>query len=395
MDKVALVVGQMLRLLFPSVFFIMLVSPRLLFGQGKDTTNRAVLQAARQKLEPTIKSLVSSPSSQPISAPLSELMSHEHVGQLQAMLEKALLDLVPTISILASCESKKCQLNDFTTELVNVVQTTQAVADFLLQDRLFAHKSAALDLAQLLDKTLTESGLPRLSIGEQLGVVKALVRLSDRFGSEISLDNARQRTAQFLKVDLSADEQGVLLAALIALYQSTAEITWLLEAEKLADQLLPAAGKISCKKADCLFSLKLGLQTLNLFNFTGSEPYREFAWQVLDRALQDSENLEPRATLEAINLQHRFVSEPFHATVVGAKSDPAAQLLFKLARTVPVAYRRLEWWDRSQGALPNPDVRYPTFKRAAAFICVNSHCSLPLFSEADMQRAILKIFNKS
>jgi hypothetical protein len=394
-DKVALVVGQTLRFLFLSVCFFVLVSPRLLLSQDKDTNNQTVPQAARQKLEPIIKSLVSSPSSHPISAPLTELMSHEHVSQLQAMLEKALLDLVPTISILASCESKKCQLNDFTTELLHVVETTQAIADFLLQDRLYVHKSVALDLAQILDKTLLSSNLPRLSNGEQLGVMMALVRLSDRFGSEISLDNASQRTAQLLKVDLSADEQGQLLAALIALYQSTAEITWLLEAEKVADQLLPAAGKFSCKKADCLFFLQLGLQTLNLFNFTGSEPYREFARQVLDRALQDSENLEPRATLEAINLQHRFVSKPFHVTVVGAKTDPAAQILFKLARTVPVAYRRLEWWDRSQGALPNPDVRYPTLKRAAAFICVNSHCSLPLFSEAGMQQAILKIFNKS
>jgi uncharacterized protein YyaL (SSP411 family) len=169
----------------------------------------------------------------------------------------------------------------------------------------------------------------------------------------------------------------------------------LIEAEKLADQLLPATGKFNCKKADCWFSLQLGLQMLDLYNFTGSEPYQEFARQVLDWALQDAESLEPLAMLEAINLQHRFVGKPFHVTVVGAKLDPVAQLLFKLARAVPVAYRRLEWWDRSQGTLPNPDVRYPTLKRAAAFICVNSHCSLPLFSEADMRQALLKIFNKS
>jgi hypothetical protein len=29
--------------------------------------------------------------------------------------------------------------------------------------------------------------------------------------------------------------------------------------------------------------------------------------------------------------------------------------------------------------MPNPDVRYPQLPRAAAFICTDSTCSLPIF----------------
>jgi hypothetical protein len=30
---------------------------------------------------------------------------------------------------------------------------------------------------------------------------------------------------------------------------------------------------------------------------------------------------------------------------------------------------RVEWWDRAEGALPNPDVQYPEPERAGALLC--------------------------
>jgi hypothetical protein len=49
-----------------------------------------------------------------------------------------------------------------------------------------------------------------------------------------------------------------------------------------------------------------------------------------------------------------------------------------------VVYKRVEWWDRSEGPLPNPDVAYPELGRAAAFVCAEGRCSRPLFSVEDL-----------
>jgi uncharacterized protein YyaL (SSP411 family) len=83
--------------------------------------------------------------------------------------------------------------------------------------------------------------------------------------------------------------------------------------------------------------------------------------------------------------------EPAHVTIVGAKSDPAAQALYAAARRYPTRYLRIEWWDRSEGPLPNPDVDYPELPQAAAFACANGACSLPVFTPDEVAGIVRKI----
>jgi hypothetical protein len=45
---------------------------------------------------------------------------------------------------------------------------------------------------------------------------------------------------------------------------------------------------------------------------------------------------------------------------------------------------QIEWWDRAEAALPNPKVRYPRLKRAAAFACTSSACSMPIYEPSDI-----------
>ncbi|MGH8115503.1 MAG: hypothetical protein ACREPS_10700, partial [Rhodanobacteraceae bacterium] len=80
--------------------------------------------------------------------------------------------------------------------------------------------------------------------------------------------------------------------------------------------------------------------------------------------------------------------EPVHLTVVGGKSDATAGALFSIALTYPGAYKRVEWWDRSAGPLPNPDVPYPDFHKPAAFICTANRCSSPIFKPEVLQHRI-------
>jgi hypothetical protein len=79
-----------------------------------------------------------------------------------------------------------------------------------------------------------------------------------------------------------------------------------------------------------------------------------------------------------------LATDPTHLTVVGGKDDPAAVDLFRSAIRYPSGYRRIEWWDRREGPMPNSDVQYPDFARAAAFVCTAGACSLPQFSGAEM-----------
>jgi hypothetical protein len=95
---------------------------------------------------------------------------------------------------------------------------------------------------------------------------------------------------------------------------------------------------------------------------------------------------------------YEFSSEPLHVTIVGAKTDLIARNLFDQALRYPSSYKRLEWWDPSQGAagrLPNPDVQYPSLKVSAAFICTSRTCSPPIFKPADLQAKIDRLLAAS
>ena len=81
---------------------------------------------------------------------------------------------------------------------------------------------------------------------------------------------------------------------------------------------------------------------------------------------------------------------PLHVTVVGKKDDPAARSLFLAAIALPANYKRVEWWDEREGAMPNPDVQYPTFEKAAGFICADRRCSTPIFDPAKISTFAIK-----
>ena len=76
--------------------------------------------------------------------------------------------------------------------------------------------------------------------------------------------------------------------------------------------------------------------------------------------------------------------DPLHLIVVGGKQDEAARTLFSALQRPPSWYKRIELWDRSEGALPTPDVAYPAPKHAAALVCTQNRCSLPLYKAEDI-----------
>lgn len=116
-----------------------------------------------------------------------------------------------------------------------------------------------------------------------------------------------------------------------------------------------------------------------LFHYSGKKEYRAMAEHAM-RYLASPALLEGRKFSGGILLaDQELASEPLHVVVVGHKDDPAAQSLFKAALNYPAGYKRLEWWDKREGAMPNPDVTYPELPQAAAFACSGKVCSLPVF----------------
>ena len=100
--------------------------------------------------------------------------------------------------------------------------------------------------------------------------------------------------------------------------------------------------------------------------------------------IADGERLRSGILLAADEL----ANDPMHVTIVGHKDDASAQSLHAAALRYPILYRRIDWWDKREGAMPNPDVRYPELARAAAFICTGSACSQPVFSSPELAQAL-------
>jgi hypothetical protein len=76
-------------------------------------------------------------------------------------------------------------------------------------------------------------------------------------------------------------------------------------------------------------------------------------------------------------------SPPLHLILTDREDGPAAQDLFRSALHYPSSYKRIKWWNLSEGPLPNLDVNYPQLSRAALFVCTNRTCSAPIFHAQD------------
>lgn len=119
----------------------------------------------------------------------------------------------------------------------------------------------------------------------------------------------------------------------------------------------------------------------NLLNkYTGDEKYQKMAREAM-RFLATPEIARTRQILVAGMLlaDEELSNDPAHITIVGKKDDAAARSLFESALLYPSGYKRIEWWDKGDGPLPNADVEYPEMPKAAAFLCINGRCSAPVY----------------
>ncbi|MBN8549421.1 MAG: thioredoxin domain-containing protein [Deltaproteobacteria bacterium] len=198
-----------------------------------------------------------------------------------------------------------------------------------------------------------------------------------------------------------------MLQAFLSLYSVSAERGWLEAARQCADFIistfldgplsLESVGVLSTKKNSSplyqkSYSIDLNIALARaanlLFQYTGTEEYRTLALTALRYVTQDAVALRYATEPGVLIADSELRSEPLHVTVVANKDDAAGKELFMAGSRYYAPYKRLEWWDKREGALPRADVQYPQLSKAAAFVCTNKRCSLPIFDAQKLGKTI-------
>ncbi len=179
----------------------------------------------------------------------------------------------------------------------------------------------------------------------------------------------------------------------LALYEVTGDREWLKRAQAARHFIAmnfaagPGAGFVTSEtSADRAYrphsergeNAQLARFVNLLSHYTGDQGDRETTTQAM-RYLATSEVATAGFSAPLLLAATQFATPPLHITIVGGKKDAAAQALFQAALSVGPAYKRVEWWDRAEGPLPRDDVSYPSLTHAAAFVCIVSDCSSPIF----------------
>ena len=179
----------------------------------------------------------------------------------------------------------------------------------------------------------------------------------------------------------------------LALYQVTGEREWLRHAQAAAGFMRAnftsgsAAGFVTTVPGKGAFvptpqtdeNIMLARFANLLSRYTGDSTYREDAERAMRFLVTREVALKRRTEAGLLIADRELSNDPVHLTVVGAKGDPVAKELFRIAQRQAGTYKRIEWWDRSEGPMPNPDVQYPDLPKAAAYVCSQNRCSLPVF----------------
>jgi uncharacterized protein YyaL (SSP411 family) len=183
----------------------------------------------------------------------------------------------------------------------------------------------------------------------------------------------------------------------LALYQVTGEREWLRYAEHAehfihANFAGAAAGYQTAVAGSGAFApvpqtdenIMMARFANLLARYTGNDEYRTHAQYAMRFLVTREVALKRRSEAGILIADAELASTPAHLTIVGAKTDPAARALFATAQGHPDGYKRVEWWDRAEGPMPNSDVQYPELPKAAAYVCAQNRCSLPVFSGDDL-----------
>ena len=206
----------------------------------------------------------------------------------------------------------------------------------------------------------------------------------ERAATQAALGDTLAMGQGFLALYVAAGDRGSLVKAREA--ARFIDTHFSVAAGGYATATLPAHGRGVFRQPvrDVDENIVLARFANGLYRYTGNTTYQKIAHRAMRYLaapqLADGQRLRTGILLA----DEELAREPTHVTIVGHKDDASAQALHAAALRYPAVYRRIDWWDKRDGAMPNPDVQYPELKRAAAFICTGNSCSLPVFDSIQL-----------
>jgi uncharacterized protein YyaL (SSP411 family) len=268
-------------------------------------------------------------------------------------------------------------------------------------------------------------GMPRIDVHEyarETGwAIRALCKYYDVTGNENALTQAvraarwsvanrlaRSGAFRHDAVDRGGpflDDSLAMSQAFVALYRSTGDREWLSSAKaalaainrQLRDSTagFVAAPAANLKRGVFRNPIRQPEQNAALVrvaslmhHYTGDACYQRMASHAMKYLVNFSKAAPEQLRAEILLADSELAAAPIHITIVGGKSDPYARDLHAAALRYPSDYLQIDWWDRDEGPLPNPEISYPQLDRAAAFACTASACSMPVFKPAEIEGAV-------
>jgi uncharacterized protein YyaL (SSP411 family) len=177
--------------------------------------------------------------------------------------------------------------------------------------------------------------------------------------------------------------------AFLKLYECTGDRTWLARAEAglhfisvhFADKkhagFVTAVDPSYPARPERDENVSLARLANLMSHYTANEADRKIAEEAM-RFVSTPAIADQNAAAGLLLTDREATRPPTHLTIVGAKSNADAARLFEIALQYASGYKRVEWWDRAEGPLPNPDVEYPQLAQPAAFVCTQKSCSSPI-----------------
>ena len=164
--------------------------------------------------------------------------------------------------------------------------------------------------------------------------------------------------------------------ACLALYQATQDYAWL-ERATLAAQFIDKnfkhadAGYVTAKVGDdaSMRDVRIADENLTLTRFAnllnqqvGDAESKAMAAHAF-RFLLSPAIIDRRMGGDLLLADLEVTRPAAHITVVGPKDDTAAAELYRAALAYPVAYKRLDWWDRREGPMRNSEISFPNLPK--------------------------------
>jgi uncharacterized protein YyaL (SSP411 family) len=320
---------------------------------------------------------------------------------------------------LATAQAIHRYLRAFLTSPDGVVYTSQD-ADLVPGEH-------SADYYALDDAARRARGIPRVDTHiyarENGWVIVALVQLAEATGDNSDRVEA-ERAARWVLAhralpgggfrhderDLAGPYLGDTLAmgrAFFALYQLTADAPWLAHAVEAAEFIranfdgknsggIPSSATTGdpfpAPRPQFDENVSLVRFAVALSRATGRPEFRDLAASALRWAIATGVAGPRGFSVGGLLLaEEEMRTEPLHVMIVGRKDDPVAQVLQAAALRVPDSNKLVEWWDRREGAAPRGENIYPEFPQAAAFVCANGACSLPMFAPAALMSRLAKV----